>query len=483
MLLLLIILIPLLSAIACYLTKSIRTHYYISLVVSVFHLIFSFSLFMGWCQPGEFILFSADSLSQLVLLVLSNVYFWVVLVSFAYLKRTAVSHSVSGRRYYFLLLNFYLFANTAAILSNNFGMYWVASEATTLSVAPLIYYYRNEEALEAMWKYLFLVSLGIAFAFIGILFLMLSTNNTPLEGRQLFFAEFAKNATLLNPIWLKASFIFIFVGLSTKIGIAPMHSADVDATSNSPSPIAALMAGSLRITALLGVMRIFQIVTPSSIHEFAKTILIIGGLFSLFVAFVFMFKVKNYKRLLAYSSVEHLGIITLAIGIGGLAFVGAMYHIVYNSICKVVLFFIAGNVHREYKTREIAGVSSVMNFMPWTGWLLLLAFFAISAIPPFGIFFSELMIFEGMLFSGKPWILAVTMFFMLFIFINMGRALFQMLYRKNEHEVEPSEAERFDITHFASIVLLILVIVIAVISPDILRQHILSISKDFGIKL
>ncbi len=481
--LLLAILIPLISAAACYLVKSIRAHYYISLAVSVLHLVFSYSLFTGWYQPGEFMLFSADSLSQLILLVLSNVYFWVVLVSFAYLKRTAASHSVSGRRYYFLLLNFYLFANTAAILSNNFGMYWVASEATTLSVAPLIYYYRNEEALEAMWKYLFLVSVGIAFAFIGILFLMLSSNGTVLEGKQLFFTDFAKNAALLNPIWLKASFIFIFVGMSTKIGIAPMHAADVDATSNSPSPIAALMAGSLRMTALLGVMRIFQIVTPSSVHGFARTILISGGLFSLFVAFVFMFKVKNYKRLLAYSSVEHLGIITLAVGIGGLAFVGAMYHIVYNSLCKVVLFFIAGNVHREFKTREIAGVSSVINLMPWTGWLFLLAFFAISAIPPFGIFFSELMIFEGMLFSGKPWVLVVTMFFMLFIFINMGRALLQMLYRKSEHEVTLKEAERFDITHFASIVLLIAVIVIAVVSPDILREHILNISKDFGIKL
>ena len=483
MLLPLLILTPLISAIACYFYRSIRAQYNISLSVSVLHLVFSFALFMGWLQPGAFVLFRADSLSQLFLLVLSNVYFWVVLVSLAYLKRSATSGSAAGKKYYFLLLNFYLAANTAAILSSNFGMYWVASEATTLSVAPLIYYYRNEEALEAMWKYLFLVSLGIAFAFIGILFLTLSANGTLLEGRQLFFSEFAKNAALLNPVWLKASFIFIFVGMSTKIGIAPMHSADVDATSNSPSPVAALMAGSLRITALLGVMRIFQIVTPSSVHGFAKTILIIGGLFSLFVAFVFMFKVKNYKRLLAYSSVEHLGIITLAVGIGGLAFVGAIYHIVYNSICKVVLFFIAGNVHREFKTREIAGVSSVINFMPWTGWLLLLAFFAISAIPPFGIFFSELMIFEGMLFSGKPWVLAVTMFFMLFIFINMARALFRMLYRENERAVAPRETERFDITHFASIVLLILAILIALMSPDILREHVLSISKDFGIKL
>lgn len=478
-----LILIPLLSAAVCYFIKSLRLQYSLSLFVSALHLILSLIIFIGWYKPNLPFFFSTDSLSKLFLLVLSNVYFWVVLVSFAYLKRPVTSKSEEGKKYYFLLLNFYLFANTAAILSNHFGMYWVAVEGTTLSVAPLIYYYRNEEALEAMWKYLFLVSIGIAFAFIGILFLTLSAKGTSLEGQQLFFSEFVKKATELNPVWLKASFIFIFVGLSTKIGIAPMHSADVDATSNSPSPIAALMSGSLRITALMGVMRIFQIVRPTSTYEFAKIILIIGGLLSLLFAFVFMFKVNNYKRLLAYSSIEHLGIITLGIGIGGLAFVGAMYHIIYNSLNKVVLFFTAGNIHRKFKTREVDSVSSVLNILPWTGWLFLLSFLAISAIPPFGIFFSELMIFEGMLFSDKPWLLAVTMFLLLFIFINMGKTLFQMLYRKNDNEIISIEKERFEIIHFATIVLLILLIAIAVISPNILHENIINISKDFGIKL
>lgn len=478
-----LVLIPLIVSAVCYFIKSVRLQYSISLSVSVLHLIFSLIIFIGLYKPDLPFFFSTDSLSKLFLLVLSNIYFWVVLVSFSYLKRPVASNSEEGKRYYFLLLNFYLFANTAAILSNHYGMYWVAAEGTTLSVAPLIYYYRNEEALEAMWKYLFLVSIGIAFAFIGILFLTLSAKGTSLEGQQLFFSEFVKKAGELNPVWLKASFIFIFVGLSTKIGIAPMHSADVDATSNSPSPIAALMSGSLRITALLGVMRIFQIVRPTSTYEFAKIILIIGGLLSLLFAFVFMFKVNNYKRLLAYSSIEHLGIITLGIGIGGLAFVGAMYHIIYNSLSKVVLFFTAGNIHRKYKTREVEGVSSVLNLLPWTGWLLLLSFLAISAIPPFGIFFSELMIFEGMLFSDKPWLLAVTMFLLLFIFINMGKTLFQMLYRKEENEIIHVEKERFEIIHFSTIVLLILLIVIAVISPNVLHENIINISKDFGIKL
>ncbi len=477
-----LILIPLIAAVVCYLIKSIRSQYVISLIVGAFHLLFSFIIFIGLYKPNLPFFFSTDSLSKLFLLILSNVYFWVVLISFSYLKRPVTLKAQEGKKYYFLLLNFYLFANTAAILSNHFGMYWVAAEATTLSVAPLIYYYRNEESLEAMWKYLFLVSVGIAFAFIGILFLTLSANGTIMEGQQLFFSEFVKNAAKLNPVWLKASFIFIFVGLSTKIGIAPMHSGDVDATSNAPSPIAALMSGSLRITALLGVMRIFQILTPTSSYEFAKLILIIGGLLSLIVAFIFMFKVNNYKRLLAYSSVEHLGIITLGIGIGGLAFAGAMFHTIYNSLNKMVLFFTAGNIHSRFKTREVNGVSAVINLMPWTGWLFLLSFFAISAIPPFGIFFSELMIFRGMLFSDKPWILAITMFLLLFIFINMGRTLFQMLYGEKE-EKNIQEKESFEIIHFAAIVLLILLIAIGIISPGILQENILSISKDFGIRL
>jgi len=476
-----LIVLPLLTSALCYKVRNIRFQYSVSLSVSILHLLLTFMIFIGWYKTELPFFFSMDSLSKLFLLVLSNVYFWVVLVSFSYLKHS-VSSGREGRKYYFLLLNFYLFANTAAIMSSHFGMYWVAAEATTLSVAPLIYYYRNEEALEAMWKYLFLVSIGIAFAFIGILFLALSANGSIMEGKQLFFSEFVKNAGVLNPVWLKASFIFIFVGLSTKIGIAPMHSGDVDATSNSPSPVAALMSGSLRITALLGVLRILQIIQPTSTYEFAKIIMITGGCLSLLVAFIFMFKVNNYKRLLAYSSVEHLGIITLGIGIGGLAFLGAMYHVIYNSINKIVLFLTAGSIHRKFRTREVSKVSDVLNVLPWSGWLLLVSFFAISGIPPFGIFFSELMIFEGILFSDKPWILALTMFLLLFIFINMGRTLFRMLYTEGEHHAG-NEKEKFEIIHFSAIVLLVLLIALAVISPEIIRNNIMSIAHDFGVKL
>lgn len=481
--LIMLFILPVLATFICYLIKNFRIQYAITLAVGGLHLLISFAIFLNYIQPALPYFFSTDALSKLFLLVLSNVYFWVVLVSYSFLKKDIPLKGERSKKFYFALLNFYLFANTAAILSNHFGMYWVATEATTLSVAPLIYYYRNKESLEALWKYLFLVSIGIAFAFLGILFLTLSAKGGALEGKQLFFSEFVRQAKSLNPVWLKASFIFIFVGLSTKIGIAPMHPGDVDATSNAPSPIAALMSGSLRITALLGVLRIFQIVRFTPTYDFARLILIIGGVLSLIVTFIFMFKVKNYKRLLAYSSVEHLGIIALGIGTGGIAFIGAFYHIIYNSINKIILFLSAGNVHLRYKTRQIDGVSSALNILPWSGWILLLAFFAISGVPPFGIFFSELKIFEGILFSENPWLLAVVLFLLLFIFINMGKKIFQMLYRKDDNLVVNKEKEKFDISHLVSILLLIILIAIAVFSPDVLSKNILAIAKDFGVKL
>ena len=478
-----LILLPLLAAFFCYLNKNVLVQYNVSLLVSLLHLFVTLMVFLGFYHVQLPTFFSFDSLSKLFLMILSNVYLWVVFVSFAYLKRPVTSKAVEGQKYYFLLLNFYLASNSAAMLSNHFGMYWVTAETTTLSVAPLIYYYRNEEALEAMWKYLFLVSIGIAFAFIGILFLTLSAGGTVLEGKQLFYWEFIRNAKELNPIWLKASFIFIFVGLSTKIGIAPMHSADVDATSNAPSPIAALMSGSLRLTALIGLMRIFQIITPTSSFEFARTILIIGGLLSLFTAFVFMFKVNNYKRMLAYSSVEHLGLITLGIATGGIAFIGAMYHAVYNSITKVVLFLSAGNIHSKFKSREVDKVRNVLNVLPKTGWLFLLVYLAISGIPPFGIFFSEIKIFEGILFSDKPFVLALIMFFMLFIFINMGKIIFTMLYKKASEDSSEVATEKFNLIHITAILLLIILVIIAVASPNILYQNIINVAEDFGIRL
>jgi len=194
-----------------------------------------------------------------------------------------------------------------------------------------------------------------------------------------------------------------------------------------------------------------------------------------------MFKVVNYKRMLAYSSVEHLGLITLGIGTGGIAFVGAMLHMVFNSLTKVVLFFNAGNIHRTYRSREVSAVWNVLNTMPWTGWLFLFGFFAIVAMPPFGIFFSELMIFQGLM--SKPILLAAVLFLLFFIFVGMSKTVFHMLYTAPPPDHKPLPKEKFEIMHFASLALLLLLIILGLFMPAQLYTTVVQISKDFGITL
>ncbi len=477
------IILPLFISALLFAIKDLKIQYILSLVAGGFHLAFSFIVFINNFTTKMPMFFELDYLNRYFLLIVSNVYFWVVLVSYKFITERIKEEAKISYSFYFLLLNVYLASNSAALLSNHFGMYWVAIEATTLSVAPLIYFYKNEEALEAMWKYLFIVSVGIAFAFIGILFLSLSSKDTSVEGGQLFFSQFVNHAKELNPIWLKASFIFIFIGLSTKIGIAPMHNGDVDATSSAPSPIAALMSGSLRLTALIGVMRIFNIIKLTPSFAFARTLLIMGAIISLIAAFVYMFKASNYKRMLAYSSVEHLGLITLGIGIGNLAFLGALLHAFYNSICKIILFLSAGKIHWFYDSREVNKIKGVLKYFPITGWLFIIAYLAISGIPPFGIFFSELTIFEGILISDLPAILAVVMVILFFIFINMGKVTFNMVYKEDSEPIKINKKDGFDIINVVSVVLVIMLIVVSAIASQFLIPNLIQITKAFGYSL
>jgi hydrogenase-4 component F len=200
---------------------------------------------------------AVDPLAAFFLFILSHTFVLVTLYSPGFLQRMQGTEYDGSKRLFYAALNFYLLANTLVIIIQQFAMLWVVVELTTFSVVPLIFFYRTKESLEAVWKYLFLVSLGLVFLFIGVLFLGLSAHN--IAGYSAFVVtRMAEAAPHLDPLWLKASFIFALVGLSAKIGLAPMHPADIDATANAPAPIAALMAGSLRSTALLALAPILS---------------------------------------------------------------------------------------------------------------------------------------------------------------------------------------------------------------------------------
>ncbi|MGE5410218.1 MAG: proton-conducting transporter membrane subunit [Clostridiales bacterium] len=478
--------LPLLTGAVFFVFDNLKVKYVFSIIVAAIHLAAACLVFSGSNVPDFEQWLRFDALTKLFLLILSNVYFWVMINSYQYLFFSPVAKPEKSRKIFYNMTNLYLFANTLALISNHLGLYWVALESTTLCVAPLIYYYRDKESLEAMWKYLFLVSVGIAFAFIGILFLTLSMRGTDAFEKGLYISNLIANSTKFNMIWLKASYIFIFVGLSTKIGIAPMHPGEVDAVSNSPSPIAALISASLGGTALMGVLRMLQITSKTPIYQFSQIMLIVGGISSLIVTVVFMFRLNNYKRMIAYSSVEHLGIVVLGLGIGGIGLIGAMFHLIYNSLTKMALFFMAGNIHRNYKSREIPHVFSLLRDLRWTGILFLLAFLAVVAMPPFGIFFSELMIFQGLLANGQYVLLSAVLFFLLFIFIAMSRNVFKMMYgsvKNNESEKDQTQKlldEKLNITHLSTAVILCVLIAMGLFIPPALYNTVSEIAKSFN---
>jgi hydrogenase-4 component F len=462
-----ILILPLLAGGLFFIPGGRKLKYQLSLMVSIIHLVTSYLVFTGFATPADSQWFRWDAFTKLFLLVLSHIYFWVILNSWHFINQSSTYSPEKSRKSFFSMMNLYLFANTLALVSNHLGLYWVALESTTLCVAPLIYYYRNKESLEAMWKYLFLVSVGIAFAFIGILFLALSAQGTDIFEKGLFLNDLIEGSSKLNLVWLKAGFIFIFAGLSTKAGIAPMHPGEVDALSNSPSPVAALVSASLSGTALIGIFRLLQITAGTQVHQFAQVLMITGGVVSLLVAVVFMFRVTNFKRMIAYSSVEHIGLIVLGAGIGGPALIGSMLHMVYNSLNKTAMFLMAGNIHRAYKSREAKDVKGVLKNMRWTGILFMLAFLAVVAMPPFGLFFSELMIFRGLIEAERYVLLAVILFILLFVFIGMSRQTFSILYGKTDTSSgqKPATDEKFNISHLSAMALLLLLALSGLFMP------------------
>lgn len=425
---------------------------------------------------------AVDPLASLFLTILSHTFVLVVFYAPGFLRRMEGPAYDSSKRLFYPALNFYLLANTLVLVAQQFALLWVVMELTTFSLVPLMYFYRTKESLEAVWKYLFLVSIGLVFLFVGILFLGLSARGV-LDHPPLVASRLTQVASQLDPLWLKASFIFVLVGLSAKIGLAPMHPGDIDATSNAPAPVAALMAGSLRATSVAALLRFYQVVAPTGVGPFAQRLLIIAGIASLAVAAVYIWRSRNYKRLLAYSSVEHLGIIALGIGIGGAALLGALLHLLFNSFGKIGLFFMAGNIHQRYGSREIESVTGLMRRLPWTGFVWALAFFYIVGTPPFGVFFSELLLLKGMI-HGANWLpLALFLTLLMVIFIGLGRAILKMLQTPRDAMLAGETGEHFNLSHALALYAMALSVPLALFQPPILFDTLRAIVASFGARL
>jgi len=361
----------------------------------------------GALQAGRYL--RADGLSSLFLINIAFISALVLVYASGYLRHMGEGR-FSSPRWFYALVFLFLFTMISVCLSANLGLLWIMMEGTTLASALLVGFYNTEGAVEAGWKYLMVCTVGIAFALFGTIVLYLAAVKAGMNpAAALDWAALMNEVPQMgfDPNLVKLAFVFIIVGYGTKIGFVPMHSWLPDAHAEAPTPISALLSAVLLNCAMYALMRYDAIISHTTTSAFAHTLLLVFGLLSMIVAGLLILVQRNLKRLMAYSSVEHMGIIAIGLGLGGpLGLFGALLHIFNHSVAKSLLFFSAGNIRQNFGTLRMDGVTGMARTLPQTSTALVVGSLAIVGLPPFSLFVSEFAILSEA-FSQAHYVLAV----------------------------------------------------------------------------
>jgi len=422
--------------------------------------------------PGALI--GVDSIGFLFLTITSFLFFVVSIYAVGYLRAenkderedfiAGIIFSNAPERVFTACLLFFLASMSLVCVARNLSLLWVAIECTTLASAPLIYFHRHKRSLEAVWKYLIICSVGIAIALMGLILMSYaSLGSSAMHAMQL--DTLMRNASQMNPLWLKASFLCILIGYGCKMGLAPMHHWLPDAHSESPSLVSALLSGALLNCAFLGIIRGHQVCIAAGLADFSGSMLILLGLASLVIAAVFIVGQGDFKRMLAYSSVEHMGLLALGIGAGGAAMTAGMLHAVNHSLTKAALFLLSGNILGLYHTKSSYDARGVLRALPATGILWVAGFFSITGTPPFGTFVSELGILQGLLAQERYGIVALTLLCLAMIFVGMSASVFRMAQGPRPRFVAGVARENV-LSIGPSLILLLVVLVLGLVPPE-----------------
>ena len=375
----------------------------------------------------------ADSLSAVFLLTTALLYATAAVFSIGYLdvERTRPGFAAFAKRYY-ALLNLFAWTMLLVPLASDFGTLWVAVELTTIVSALLVAIDRTDAALEASWKYILIASSGLGIALLSVIVLYAAGTHVLGGGYLPRFERFLAHGHGLSVTAVRLSFVLALVGFGTKVGLVPMHTWLPDAHSEAPAPVSALLSGSLLAGAFYAILRFFQVAVSAGQRSFAEHALIVFGVISLVAAAFFVLRQRNFKRLLAYSSIEHMGIIALGVGFGApLAVAGALLHVITHASAKGLAFFGSGSLLRGYGTKEVDGVTDAARAMPWTGPMFMAAALALCGLPLSGVFRSEFQIVMGGFAQGQYVGVAV-----LLVFVNL--AFFGVVWHSGRMVLSPS---------------------------------------------
>ena len=453
---------PLLSALLAYVVRPYRVAVgwagaWVSLVSLGSALAFAASILAGSEAPtfGPSEMLRADSLSALLMACVAGVATLALFFSPG-LGRESPYDGAQLRRYH-VFVNLFIFAMLLAVSANNVGIMWIAVEATTIFSAMVIPLALTKASVEASWKYILISSVGITLAFAGTV--LAYFDFVALSGRTenaLNWPVLLSAAPHLHPDVMRLAFVFILVGFGTKAGIAPMHTWLPDAHSEAPSPLSAMMSGVLLAVALYAITRWKVVVDATLGPAFSNQLLLLMGLFSLLVAAFSLVLQRNYKRMLAYSSIEHTGLICIGLGLGPLGVFAAFLHLLCHTAAKSMLFILSGEVLHHYRSTELDRVSGLLKVMPWTGALFMGGILAIVGLPPFGMFISEFALIRAGFAAGRPGLMATVLALLAVAFVALLRHSNRMLYGTPPEGITMGEGGSWRIAPlFLSVVVLV----------------------------
>jgi hydrogenase-4 component F len=419
-----VILVPLVAAALLAAIPGYRISARLNVLASLVSLLFAVSLLFDRPTSNQYLLI--DDLNIVFILLNTFVGFTTSAFSASYIAHELETGRLTARylRFYHAMFQLMLFGMNVALVANNIGLMWVAVELATLTTVVMVGIYRTHEAIEAAWKYFILGSVGIALALFGTILVYLAARPVLGEGMDaMVWTNLRAGAHAFDPALLNIAFIFLLLGYGTKVGLAPMHAWLPDAHAEGPTPISAVLSGLLLNVALYALLR-FKILLADNPAAIAPGPLMIGlGLLSLIFAAFMLYRRRDIKRMFAYSSIEHMGIIVFSFGMAGpFGNFAGLLQMTMHSLTKSAIFFAVGHVAQVKGTQRIADMGGLTESHPVLGWTLVAGVVAIAGLPPFGVFTSEFLIISST-FSRAPLLAILVVFGVL---ISFGALLLRM---------------------------------------------------------
>jgi len=407
----------------------------LNLIICIATFITSLKLAVDVFYSGSFItpsnFFYVDAFNVYLVLLNSFVGMTTAVFSGPYMAHEQEIGRVksTGMRLYHSMYQGFLFTMLLALMTNNLGILWVAVEGATLATVLLVSLYRTPESIEAGWKYFLICGVGIAQALFGTtLIYFAAVQIMPDSSQALMWSVLYSHAAELEPTVLLLAFVFLIVGYGTKIGLVPLHNWLPDAHSEGPTPMSAILSGLLLNIALYAVVRFKMLIDPALGNNIAGHIMMGFGLLSFLVAGLLLHRQRDIKRMFSYSSIEHMGLITFAFGIGGsLATFGALLHMIVHSLTKSAIFVTVGHAAQACKTQSIEQIRGLIKSQPKIGWGLLIGTIAIAGFPPFGVFTSEFLLFSATI-KSYPWLVITLLIGLSIAFAGLFRHVQPMVF-------------------------------------------------------